>query len=219
MPLVQQAYENMRRRILDLEWTPGFTMLESQIAEELSMSRTPVREALIRLQEERLVEVRPRHGMRVLPVSSEDMRKIYEVLTSLESTAAALAAGQTASRDQLRELEAATSDMERAVDREDRMAWAQADERFHQLLVQLSGNEFLIETVNRFWDMAHRARLMTLQLREIPRQSTREHRELCNAIVDGNGELAAQIHRAHRERGVPEMTRYLQIIEPKKEQT
>ena len=58
---------------------------------------------------------------------------------------------------------------------------------------------------------------MTLELRDIPVQSTREHRELCDAITRGDADLAAQLHRAHRERGVPEMTRYLRIIEQRKQ--
>ncbi|MGC1442083.1 MAG: GntR family transcriptional regulator [Burkholderiaceae bacterium] len=237
VPLVQTAYQEIRQRILDLHWPPGFTMLEQEVAETLGMSRTPVREALIRLQEERLVEVVPRHGMRVLPISAKEMRDIYQVLTSLEATAAELAAtamsaqgspesksapgtrvkNEPVKNDCLAALEQATRDMEQAIANEDRKAWAAADERFHQSLVALSGNLFLVQTVNRFWDMAHRARMMTLELRSIPKQSTSEHRDLCEAIRQGNSLRAAQIHRAHRERGIPEMTRILQIIEHKQE--
>ena len=67
--LVDVAYATMRRRILDNAWPPGLRALEQELAQELGMSRTPVREALIRLRKEGLVEVVPRHGMRVLPVS------------------------------------------------------------------------------------------------------------------------------------------------------
>jgi DNA-binding GntR family transcriptional regulator len=61
------AYEQIRRRILDNVWPPGHRALEQEVALALGMSRTPVREALVRLQNEGLVEVVPRHGMRVLP--------------------------------------------------------------------------------------------------------------------------------------------------------
>ena len=82
--MVYAAYEQIRRRILDNVWPPGHRALEQEVALELGMSRTPVREALLQLQNEGLVEVIPRHGVRVLPVSPTDMREIYEILTALE---------------------------------------------------------------------------------------------------------------------------------------
>jgi DNA-binding GntR family transcriptional regulator len=89
---VERAYRALRSRILDNTWPPGYQALEQALALELGMSRTPVREALIRLHNEGLIEVVPRHGMRVLPVSPADMAEIYTILTSLESLAAELAA-------------------------------------------------------------------------------------------------------------------------------
>jgi DNA-binding GntR family transcriptional regulator len=85
----------MRQRILDNEWTPGFRALEQELALSLGMSRTPVREAAIRLQKEGLVKVVPRHGITVLPVSVDDMRDIYDMLTALEPMAAELACAAT----------------------------------------------------------------------------------------------------------------------------
>src|ERR1044071_5104736 len=82
--LKSSVYEALRRRILDNVWPPGHQALEQAIALELGVSRTPVREALIRLEREGLVQVIPRHGMRVLPMSAADMREIYEVLSALE---------------------------------------------------------------------------------------------------------------------------------------
>ena len=100
--MTAMAYRKIRRLILDTEWAPGFQATEQEVATSLGMSRTPVREALMRLQQEGLVSVIPRHGMRVLPVSTSDMKEIYEILTSLESTAAELAAGRKLTDDQLR---------------------------------------------------------------------------------------------------------------------
>jgi len=91
-PLVTQAYAELKRRILDHEYPAGHQATEPDVAADLGMSRTPVREALIRLAQEGLVEVVPRRGMRVVPLSPADMQEIYEVLTALESEAAGLAA-------------------------------------------------------------------------------------------------------------------------------
>ena len=88
LPQTLRAYRVLRRRILDNEMPPNAQYLEQELANALGMSRTPVREALIRLSEERLVEIRPRHGARVLPVSVDDMREIYEMMTELEALAA-----------------------------------------------------------------------------------------------------------------------------------
>src|SRR5512141_2782708 len=88
--LVDVAYATIRQRILDNVWPPGHQAFEQELAADLGMSRTPVREALIRLAKEGLVAVNPRRGMRVLPVSVADMRDIYAVLTALESLAAEL---------------------------------------------------------------------------------------------------------------------------------
>ncbi|MGL6180774.1 MAG: GntR family transcriptional regulator, partial [Aestuariivirga sp.] len=84
----ERAYRALKDLILGNQLPAGSQLLEQEAAQRLGMSRTPVREAMIRLEQDGVVEIRPRHGMRVLPVSSRDMREIYEVLTALESAAA-----------------------------------------------------------------------------------------------------------------------------------
>ncbi len=166
--LVDEAYEQVRRRILDNQWPPGHRALEQEVALALGMSRTPVREALLRLQSEGLVELIPRHGMRVLPVSPTDMREIYQVLTALECMAAELLAQRKPTAEELEPLVAATRAMDKALKAENLDAWAAADERFHAQLVELAGNRQLQATVLNYWDRAHRARLFTLRLRPAP---------------------------------------------------
>ena len=207
--LVDVAYQTMRKRILDNQWAPGFRALEQELALALGMSRTPVREALIRLANEGLVEVVPRHGMRVLPVSASDMDEIYQVLGSLEATAAELVAARKPGAKEIAPLEAASRAMDAALKREDLDAWAEADERFHKHLVELSGNRLLAAAVHNFWDRAHRARMFTLRLRAKPVHSTREHTALVRAIRSGDVAAAREIHRAHRDRGRRELTAIL----------
>jgi DNA-binding GntR family transcriptional regulator len=203
--LVDAAYEQIRRRILDNVWPPGHRALEQEVALALGMSRTPVREALVRLQSEGLVEVVPRHGMRVLPVSPADMQEIYEVLTALECMAAELLARRRPSAEELAPLVSATDAMDRALAADDLEAWARADEQFHAQLVALAGNRHLNATVMNHWDRAHRARLFTLRLRPKPVNSTREHRALVDRLLAGDAEGAARENRAHRERASREL--------------
>ncbi|MDQ2916434.1 MAG: GntR family transcriptional regulator [Pseudomonadota bacterium] len=200
----------MRQRILDNVWSPGHRALEQELALELGMSRTPVREALIRLQKEGLVEVIPRHGMNVLPVSADDMRDIYEMLTALEAMAAELAVRRRPTEAQLKPLVDASRDMGRALKADDLDAWAAADERFHQHLIILSGNRLLIEAVQNCWDRAHRARMVTLRMRPKPTHSTREHMDVVEKIRAGDARGASDAHRAHRERGSRELLAILE---------
>jgi DNA-binding GntR family transcriptional regulator len=203
--LVDTAYAEIRQRILDNVWPPGHRALEQEVALALGMSRTPVREALMRLAGEGLVEVIPRHGMRVLPVSPADMTEIYQILTALECMAAELLARRKPGPDELQPLLDATAAMEHALQRDDLDAWAAADERFHAQLVALAGNRQLEATVLNYWDRAHRARMFTLRLRPKPVNSTQEHMQMVARIADGDAEGAARVTRAHRERASREL--------------
>ena len=203
--MVDAAYEQIRRRILDNVWPPGHRALEQEVALELGMSRTPVREALVQLQNEGLVEVIPRHGMRVLPVSPTDMREIYEILTALECMAAELLARRKPSDAELQPLMDASAAMDLALKADDLDAWARADERFHAQLLELAGNRQLQATVLNYWDRAHRARMFTLRLRPKPVNSTQEHGQLVDCLRRGDADGAARVNRAHRERANREL--------------
>lgn len=203
--LVDGAYQSMRRRILDNVWVPGYQALEQEVALELGMSRTPVREALIRLSQEGLVEVVPRRGMRVLPVSPNDMKEIYEVLTALESMAAEILATRKPSEAELKPLISATLNMEKALQKNDLDAWAAADELFHEQLVKMAGNKKLLDTVMSFWDRAHRARMFTLRLRQLPINSTKEHMAMVDRIRKGDAAGASTVNREHRQRAGREL--------------
>lgn len=195
-----RAYAEIKRRILDNEMPAGVQFLEQELAELLNMSRTPVREAMVRLAEEGMVEIRPRHGMRILPVSAADMREIYQILIALEATAAELVAERGVTPNQLDQLKAAVADMDRAMTEDNLRDWAAADERFHLLLVEYCGNARLRSLVGTFWDQSHRARMATLRLRPKPVDSNKDHAAVVDAITRGDPEAARKIHRKHRIR-------------------
>jgi DNA-binding GntR family transcriptional regulator len=203
--MVDAAYEQIRRRILDNVWPPGHRALEQEVALALGMSRTPVHEALCRLHGEGLVQVIPRHGMRVLPVSPTDMHEIYQIFTALECMAAELLARRKPSDAELKPLLDANRAMDKALRADDLDAWAAADERFHSHLLELAGNRHLQATVLNYWDRAHRARLFTLRLRPKPVNSTREHMQMVERLRAGDAEGAARVTRAHRARATAEL--------------
>ncbi|MEO8717362.1 MAG: FCD domain-containing protein, partial [Burkholderiales bacterium] len=106
---------------------------------------------------------------------------------------------------ELKPLEDATRDMKRALKADDLDAWATADERFHQGLVELAGNRTLMEAVQRVGDRVHRARMFTLRLRPKPVRSTQEHTALLDRIRAGDAAGAVAVNRAHRERASREL--------------
>lgn len=193
-----RAFEELRAMILNGDLGAGTDHLESELAERLGMSRTPVREAALMLEAQGLVDVRPRKGLRVLALSSQDMYEIYEVLTELESLAAERAAQMGYGDDDLAELTSTISDMEVALAAEDREAWAQADDRFHTELARLGGNSRVISIVGMMANQVRRARRLTLYMRPLPVKSNEDHRRVLEAIRAGRAEDARQIHRTHR---------------------
>ncbi|MBT3361034.1 MAG: GntR family transcriptional regulator [Rhodospirillales bacterium] len=204
-PLTEEAYQGIKDEILENRMAPGFQATEPEVAERLGMSRTPVREALIRLQEDGLVEVVPRRGMRVLPVSPDDMREIYEVLCCVETEAAMLLAARRPNANDIAGLETTIRKMDAALEADDLDAWANADAEYHSTLLSLCGNKRLAAIATTYQNQAHRARIFTLRLRERPVGSTDDHREQVAAILDGDVLRVQELYRAHRERAATEL--------------
>lgn len=202
---VEDAYERLKDEIRTNRMPPGFQAPEPEIAIRLGMSRTPVREALIRLEAEGLIELIPRRGARVLPIRADDMREIYEILTELEPAAAANLAARKPSEEELSQLEIATAQMEEAIEVGDLDAWAEADDRFHRHLLLLNGNRRLHDFVGSLFDQAHRARVVTLRMRGAPRESTKEHRQILDHLRAGDASATRAAFRAHRQRASEEL--------------
>jgi len=208
--LGESAYRALRARLLDLTLPPGHQASEGELAAEFGMSRTPVHEAVMRLQSEGFLEVRPRRGLRVLPIDPPGMAETYEILIALEGAAAARLAGQERG-PALDAMAAATDSMERALEAGDRRAWAAADDRFHRALIRGCGNARLARLAQEAADLAQRARLATAALRPEPRGSAAEHRRILGAIAAGDAEAARAAVSAHRARASAEILRTLAL--------
>jgi DNA-binding GntR family transcriptional regulator len=198
--MVEEAYAALKQRIIRNDLPPGYQALEEELALQLGMSRTPVREALIRLEHEGFVEVITRRGMRVKPLLARDIREISEVLAWLEAAAAERLAQRRPTQAEMALLEQAIADMDKALEGDDMNAWAEADYNFHRLLVELCGNRHLIDVARIFLDQAHRFRLLTTPVREKPVYSNVNHAAVVEAIRRGDAQTALDIHRAHKRR-------------------
>lgn len=210
--LVDDAYAAMKEAIRESTFAPGYQASEQEIALRLGMSRTPVHEASIRLQEEGLVRIVPKRGIVICALVPDDIREIYEVIIALEASAAELLArrGPDEREAVAAELAAATDLMDEAHAVGRLQDWGKADEAFHRLLVERCGNrriQRIIQTVN---DQSHRARMLTLKLRRQLPDSVAEHRAIVAAIAAGNAAAAHAAARAHRSHARDELVPLLE---------
>ncbi|MCF1503716.1 GntR family transcriptional regulator [Afifella sp. H1R] len=200
MPARERAYHELKFRIMEGRLPPGTTLLEAEVANLLGLSRTPVREALIKLEEEGLVDVRPRHGISVRAQSIDDLSDIYDVFSTLEVKAVELAARRGIETNDGRRLSGILDQLERATQREDPVRWSHLDDQFHSELVSLSGNNRLCATLRQYWDQQYRARMAIVHMRPSTAQSDREHRAILQAVVERDIRRAAHLHQQHRDR-------------------
>ncbi|CAH1668623.1 GntR family transcriptional regulator [Chelatococcus asaccharovorans] len=194
------AYRYLRNAIFANELPAGFQAAENEIAAQLGMSRTPVHEAMARLQDEGFVQILPRKGILVRALSPADLLEIYDVLIAIEGAAAErLAEGSDEARSStLDVLQASTDAMASALRASDLETWRIADERFHDALVEGCGNGRIKRMAATVSGQSHRARRLTLHLRPLPTASTAEHQAIIDAIQSGDAAAAGNAARAHR---------------------
>jgi DNA-binding GntR family transcriptional regulator len=210
--LVEDAYRVLKEAIRDNVFPPGYQGSEQEIALRLGMSRTPVHEAIIRLQEDGLVRVLSKRGVQVCPLAPQDIREIYDVIIAIEARAAELLAALPYDnrRPVADELEEATARMEQALRKDDLHAWAVADDQFHRILVERCGNSRIRRIAQTITDQAHRARMLTLKLRPKPTGSAAAHRAIAEAIRKGR---VAEAHESARQHRIDARDELLPLIE------
>ena len=188
--LAEQAYLAIRDLIVTLKLAPGALIDERRLIGSLGIGRTPIREALRRLAQEQLVEVFPRRGMFVTGVDVRDLAHISEVRETLEPAAARLAAERAtdAEREALRALLAEIgggSDL------------MNLDERVHRAVYRAAHNEFMEVTLGRYYVLALRIWMIALDRAHELEEAVEAHRDLLEAILDGDGEQASTAMRDH----------------------
>lgn len=197
------AYGTIKSWIQTGEIPPGGQIDDVEIAARLGMSRTPVREALLRLQNEGFVSIERGQGIRVLALSSKEMRDIYQVISGLEIIAVSLLARRQPSSEQIEPLFRTTREMRQALAEDDVKKWGMADEEFHRELFRLSGNRKLCEVGCQMRDYVLRAHMVALRLQtnEYRTVSTDQHEDLLRTILSRSDQVAAETHLRQRQRG------------------
>ena len=192
------AYALLKERIISNRYPGGSHILEEQLAADLGISRTPLKEALVNLQAEGLVRMIPRRGVLVVPLTATDVIEIYTVLEALEDLAVRLIGDREDNRADIKVLQDDVAVMQASLRQDDLDRWAVADEHFHAQLVAASGNSRLIRAAQTLLTQSQRFRLFTLRLRERPVKSTRNHADLVKALRAGDVERARKIHAAQK---------------------
>lgn len=194
-----QAYDAIRRRILDGTAAAGSRLVEADLARELDSSRTPVREALRRLEAEGLVEVLPHRGARVTEWTLEELRDLYDLRATLEGLAARRAAVRI-EPETLSELTAQCAAMEQCLSDPSPAArdrYSALNNDFHDLVRRAAGSNQLLAMLHT----VVRVPLVTVTFHRFEdahiRRSAAHHRELVDALRTGDGEWAAAVMRAH----------------------
>lgn len=194
--LSDEAYLRIRDLIVSLELRPGSIVSERELMERLGLGRTPVREALRTLAQEKLVDVYPRRGIFVSSVNARDLASLSEVRAELEGFAARLAA-ERATDDERRTVAALLEELERTAGEHDERRLIELDQRIHRQIYGCTHNAFLEETLNEYYVLT--LRIWFLALDRVARldEAVREHRELMEAIRDGDGDRAEDAMRRH----------------------
>lgn len=195
--LADTAYERIRDRLLTLDIKPGELLNDDVLARELGIGRTPVREALKRLELDRLIVTYPRRGTFATRVEVTDLAYISEIRAQLEPLAAARAArvATPAARSHLEEVLRDVESFDAASATVVEML--RLDARVHQGIYAAAGNPHLEDTLIRYDNLA--TRIWCLVLDRLPGLSAHldEHLNLLRAVIDGHEETAAELARAH----------------------
>ena len=196
MSFADRAYYAIRELIVTLELPPGAVVREPELTERLGIGRTPVREALRRLAQERLVEVFPRRGMFVTKVDVRDLARLCEVRVALEPEAARLAAERATQAD-LAELQGVLAELGGPRKRDPR-ALIDLDERIHRAIYHASHNPYLAETLEEYYAHALRIWMVALARTDIG-AAVGGHHAVLEAVVRGDGARAARLMREQVE--------------------
>ena len=199
-PLRKQVYEVLRETILSGKLKPGEKITEVEIAEKLNVSRTPVREAIRMLELEELIVIVPQRGVFVAGVKSiKEINDIFEVRAKLEGLAAKLAA-QNITEDQLKKINSYAEKIKECINDNDLQRSIEIDISFHQAIYEAANNKWLQKMLDSLFEKITRFRASSLGQEGRMKSALKEHKELCQAFDDKNGDKASKLARQHIEK-------------------
>lgn len=182
VPASRKVYEHVKQRLLDGSLRDGELLSEGTIADAVGVSRTPVREAFLQLESEGLLALYPKRGALVVPVSPREVRDIYEARLLVEGHGLRRALEGPVER-LLEELDASLDEQRRLLERDELVAFTEADRRLHRAWVAAAGNEVLLHVFDQLRDRQQRISVtMLLHHGSRAQQLLEEHERLVAAV-------------------------------------
>ena len=183
LPLKEKAYNLIKEKIIHCEFMPGDDISEEQLAKEIGASRTPIREALLRLEQEKLVNIYPRKGIVIAPISVKEIHEVFQIREIVESQVAKIACKMIPEehmlnfKEHFKKIDTAEYTMTD-------IEYFDLDIEFHKYIVSSSKNNHLIEFMNKIFDQDYRMRVIVMKTSMQERKRNRpEHLEIINAIL------------------------------------
>lgn len=196
-PLRKQVYMVLRQAILKGNMETGEKITELEIADQLNVSRTPVREAFRMLELEELINIIPQHGVFIAGVETKkEIDDIFQLRMELEGLAAYLAAKNITS-EQIEKLEDYTEKIEKCISENDQKGCINVDIAFHKIIKEASNNKWLDKFLDSLFEQATRFRSSSFAQKGRMKEFLNEHKELATAIANGNPELAQELAKKH----------------------
>lgn len=198
LPLRDVVFNTLRKAILKGELKPGERLMEIALAERLGVSRTPVREAMRKLELEGLVVMIPRRGAQVANITEKDLNDVLEVRMALENLSIENACKKM-TEEQLAELKKAAEVFEATMEEGNLVKLAEADVAFHEVIYQSSDNRRLNQVLNNLREQIYRYRVEYLKEEETRKLLVKEHEEIYEAIRNRDVKTAQEISYQHIE--------------------
>ena len=190
----------IKENIVTMELKPGSLVSETELAKELGVSRTPVREALRMLEQEKLVLLIPRKGAQVLDMSADDIKNIMEIRGALEVLAMKHAC-KNMSKEKIDEMKALNVEFEKAFKEKDDQRVSDVDVLFHNIIMESANNDVLCVLVNNMRTRAYRYRIASayLAIKETSETVIEHHKQIVEAIENHTEEEGVAIMAEHIE--------------------
>ena len=196
LPLRDVAFYTLRQAILTGKLKPGERLMEVRLAKKLGVSRTPVREAIHKLELEGLVTMVPRRGAEVAQITEKSMNDVLEVRRTLDALCAELACDRITDEG-LSALKQACDHFEQCVAEKDILKIAQADVALHDIIVQATGNQRLIQLINNLSEQMYRYRFEYIKDSSGHETLVDEHRIIYQSIVNKDKDTASAAAKTH----------------------
>lgn len=196
LPLRDVVFNTLRQAILNGELAPGERLMEIQLAERLGVSRTPVREAIRKLELEGLVTMVPRKGAEVAGITEKGMKDVLEVRKALEELAVELAC-QKITKEHIQHLEEHLKKFEVAINTGNLTDIAEMDVDFHETIYSATDNEKLVQMLNNLREQMYRYRVEYIKDKETRTVLLKEHREIIDTLKNQNIPAAREVIRRH----------------------